>query len=159
MHLLAGIALIIVGWAAACARAATVRPTAAELARPTRTHVEVPLPGLTADQAVDRIRAAFVTEGLAVASAAGGVVVSEPARVRSTSGVEVEKRYTGTVIMEERGPRVVLTGESRLAGRDEPWSVMGSHDPSWPASDGYHGFLKVRRIAARLTGDQPPESE
>ena len=159
VRLLAGIALILAACVAACAPAATIRPTAAELARPTRTHVEVPLPGLTAGQAVDRIQAAFVAEGLAIASAAGGVVVSEPARMRSTRGVEVEKRYTGTVIMEERGPRVVLTGESRLAGRGEPWSVMGSHDPSWPARDGYHGFLKVRRIAARLTGDQPPESE
>jgi hypothetical protein len=108
---------------------------------------------------VDRIKAAFVAEGLTVASAAGGVVVSEPVRVRSTMSVEIDKRYTATVISEERGPRVVLTGESRLSGRDEPWSAMSSHDASWPASDGYHGFLKVRRIAARLTGDQPPESE
>ena len=73
--------------------------------------------------------------------------------------VEINKRYTATVISEERGPRVVLTGESRLSGGDEPWSAMSSHDASWPASAGYHGFLKVRRIAARLTGDLPPESE
>jgi hypothetical protein len=129
------------------------------MARPSRTHAEVPLPGLTADQAVDRVKAAFTAEGLAIASVADGVVMSEPVRVRSTLGREVDKRYTGTVILEERGPRVVLTGGSKLGGRDEPWSAMSSHDPSWPASEGYHGFLKVRRIAARLAGEQPPESD
>jgi hypothetical protein len=128
------------------------------MARPSRTHVEVALPGLTADRSIDRVRAAFAAEGLAVESTSAGTVVSRPVRVRSRLSVEVEKRYTGTLIVEERGTRVVLRGESRVSG-DERWSDMSSHDPSWPASDGYHGFLKVRRIAARLAGEEPPEAE
>jgi hypothetical protein len=151
---LAGMTLLV-----ACAPAASVRPTRAETARPSRAHVEVPLLGLTPSQAVEQVRRAFAAEGLTIASAANGVVMSEPVRVRSRLSVEVEKRYTGTLIVEERGVRIVLTGETRLAGGDERWSEMSSHDPSWPASDGYHGFLKVRRIAARLVGDRPPESD
>ena len=158
MRPLAALALAVTGAAAACAPASAVRPTPAEMARPSRTHVEVPLPGLTADQAVDRVRAAFAAEGLTIESASEGIVMSAPVRVRTRLSVEVDKRYIATVIDEERGARVVLRGESRVSG-DERWSDMGSHEPSWPGRDGYHGFLKVRRIGARVAGEVPPDAE
>jgi hypothetical protein len=157
--MIARLALASLTAVVACAPAATVRPSQAERARPSRTHVEVPLPGLTTDEAVERVKAAFLAEGLTIASTSDAVVVSQPARVRSRLSVEIDKRYTATVIREEREARVVLRAESRLSGRDERWSEVSSHDPSWPASQGYHGFLKVRRIAARLAGEEPPESE
>jgi hypothetical protein len=159
MRLATALLLAAVACLAACAPAATVRPTDAELARPSRTSVEVPLTNLSSTQAVQRITSAFAAEGLAVASADTGVVVSRPVRVRSTMSVEIEMRYVATVIREERGPRVIVTGESRLFGRSERWSPVGSHDRSWPSGEDYHGFLKVRRIAARLAGEAPPESE
>jgi hypothetical protein len=159
MRPLAGIWLVVVATLAACAPAATIRPAAADLTAPARTSLELSLPGVTTDQAIDRVKAAFIAEGLAIASAAGGVVTSEPVQVLSVMSTRVDKRYTATIIGGDGGARVVLAGGSRLAGRDEPFSAMSSHDPSWPASEGYHGWLKVRRITARIAGEPVPEQE
>jgi hypothetical protein len=160
---LGGLSLAIAATLAGCSTlgppAGTIRATAADLAAPERPTVEVALPGLSADQALDRAKAAFLAEGLAIASAAGGVLTSEATRVPTSLGAETDKRYTATVISEPSGARVVIAGAVRIAGRDGPWTPITSRHNSSPASDGYHGWVKVRRIAARLAGEQLPESE
>src|SRR3712207_5318571 len=100
MRPLAAVWVAVAASVTACASAATVRPTEAELARPVRTSVEVPLPGVPLEQAINRVKAAFSAEGLVVASTNEGVVVSEPLRVRSRLSTEIDKRYTATLIRE-----------------------------------------------------------
>ena len=57
MRLFALLAVAATTPIAGCASAASVRPTQAELARPSRTSVEIPLTGVGADQVVDAISA------------------------------------------------------------------------------------------------------
>lgn len=139
------------GVAAFCLAVAACAPTPPPVAAaPARTTIEIPL-AIAPPAAIERVKSAFVAEGLTIGTADGGVIVSMPA-YRSTGGTaRVEITYRATVLEGPEGSRVVLSGTARAsdvttATRDVPLTSDGTYGPEGE----YHGWQKLERIATAL---------
>lgn len=148
-HVLATFAAI---GAAACASGG-VAPSSDAMNAPERSSLSVTVRGPMAT-ALERTKSAFVAEGLTVADASsGGVVTSAPVTIGERMST-VTVRYRATVIDAGRdSSRVVLSGETSNApgyGATATVRPLTSHTPSMDAAHGGHGWAKLERIAAAL---------
>jgi hypothetical protein len=111
--------------------------------------VAVPAPPAAA---LERVKAAFVTEGLPIADASsGGTVTSAPVQLTHVAGIgTLTVLYRATVLSQGKdSARVVLSGETRsdVSGSTPNVRPLTSHQQS--TTEG-HGWAKLERIAADL---------
>lgn len=79
-----------------------------------QTAVEASLPGVGVPAAIEKVKAAFVAEGLTIAEASSaGTVVSVPYNPRPSAMISTAMTFRAAVLAADSGSRVILTATYR----------------------------------------------